>query len=325
VTNDNFPNGVRSFGVPVNGLFTNGNPWFCSPATGAPGYPGNDGNDGQSPQRPFATLKTSLSKATAGNNDVIYMIASSDTASATSDYQSSSLLWNKDLTHLVGINANPLHSQRSRIAQLSTATGITGLLNVSANDCVFRGIEVFHGVGDATSKGCVIVSGERNHFYDCHFAGTGASQMDVAGAYSLTVTGQENFFEDCTIGLDTITRSTSTYEMYMSGGATRNVFRRCRICTSAGANTMTFLTIPTSGVDRWNMFEDCVFINTPAGGVAGATSLTQGFAITGGGSPDGVIILKDCKFVGMSASESSASSRLFYYANGTGKMVSTAF
>lgn len=328
MTYTNFLNGVASFGVPmVNGVWTNGNAWFAQPGSGTIG---SDGNTATSANTPCATVSNALSLAAAGNNDCIYLIGSSDTASQTSDYYGSTLAWNKDFTHLVGINAGPRNSQRSRISTLSTANGanLAPLFSLTANDCHFENIEFFAGAPGSNptqALGCMLISGERNVFKNCQISGVGAASMDAAGQYSLKVTGQENYFEDCQIGLDTITRSSATYEMYMSGGAVRNLFRRCRIVTSAGANTMTFLTVPANGIDRWNMFEDCIFINVPAGGVAGATPLTQGFSITGGGSPDGCILLKDCKFVGMAASESAASSRLYYYANGTGKMVDTAF
>jgi hypothetical protein len=325
----NFPNGVTSMGVPVNGMLTNGNTWFLKPGTSTPTGNGSNGNDGLTPTTAFLTTSYALTAATAGQNDIIYMIASSDTASQTTDYQSATLTWNKDLTRLVGINAGPKNSQRSRISTLSTANGanLAPLFTLSANDCYFENIEFFAGVPGSNptqALGCMLVSGERNVFRNCQISGTGGSTMDAAGQYSLKVTGQENYFEDCTIGLDTVARASATYEMYLSGGAVRNVFRRCRIVTYASAATMTFLTVPVNGIDRWNLFEDCAFINMPTG-VASGTTITQGFSITGGGTPDGCVLLKDCKLVGAGASESAASGRLFYYANGTGKMVSAAF
>jgi hypothetical protein len=327
MTYTNFLNGVASFGVPmVNGVWTNGNAWFAQPGSGTIG---SDGNTATSANTPCATVSNALSLAAAGNNDCIYLIGSSDTASQTSDYYGSTLAWNKDFTHLVGINAGPLLSLRSRIASLSSANGanLAPLFSVTANDCHFENIEFYAGaVGSNphSALGCMTVSGERNVFKRCHIAGNGDSTLDYAGQFSLKVTGQENLFEDCTIGLDTVARSAATYEMYLSGGAVRNTFRRCRIVTYASAATMTFLTVPVNGIDRWNLFEDCLFVNMPTG-IASGTSLTQGFNITGGGTPDGCVLLKDCKTVGMTASESAASGRLGYYANGTGKMVFTAF
>jgi hypothetical protein len=301
-------------GAPVNGLFRNGKNYFVSP------YSGHDSNNGITVKRPLATLATALSKAAADKNDTVYMIAESNTAANTTDYQSVALDWNKDGVSLFGINSGPLLSQRSRIAQLSTATNVDNLLTVSANGCYVANIEVFHGVNNAASQGAVLVSGNRNHFYNCHFAGIGHATMDTAGNYSLSVTGSENFFEDCTIGLDTIARATATYEMYMSGGATRNIFRRCRITSYAGAAAFTFITVPVNGTDRYNLFEDCTFINMPTT-VASGTTMNQALSITGGGTPDGLLIFRNCSFTGVTAVQTSGSIRAQINATLTSKTI----
>jgi len=289
-------------GVPVGGRFTNGKSYFVKPGGGS------NSNNGRSPTKALATLAGAKTKATADKNDVVYLISESNTAASTTDYQSTSLDWSKDGVSLIGINGGQRLSQRSRIAQLSTATNVDDLFTVSANNCLISGIEVFHGVNDATSIGAVLVSGSRNHFYNCHLAGIGHATQDVATNRSLKVTGSENLFEDCTIGLDTISRGTATYEMYFDGGATRNIFRKCRIISYAGAAGFTFLTSPANGVDRWNLFEDCVFINMPTT-VASGTTMSQAMAIAGGGSPDGLFIFRNCSFTGVTALQTSKTIR----------------
>ena len=303
----NFPDGISSFGVPVGGLFTNGKAFFVQPGTGTNG---NDGNDGVSPSSPFASLTQAKSLATAGNNDVIYMIASSDTAANTTDYQTTSLLWSKDMVHLKGINSGALYSQRSRVANKSTATAasVSPLVTWSANGCRCEGIEFFHGLASASAIGCVLVSGERNVFRNCHFAGIGDATMDVSTNYSLKVTGSENVFENCVIGLDTIQRTAASAELLLASGATRNVFRNCRIVTYGTANHL-FLKIIASGIDRDNTFENCTFINEPTG-ISAGTTMTQGFSITGGGSPDGMILLKNCMFTGVTNVETTPSGKV---------------
>ena len=293
-------------GVPVQDM-TQGNVWFVKPSSGSDGY------RGKTPRYPVKTLTKAKALAIANQNDIIYMFAESDTAASTTDYQSTTLLWTKDAVHLKGVNAAPSLSQRSRIAILSTATAasVAPLMTVSANGCKFENIEIISALGAAGAVGNLLVSGQHNHFVNCHIAGTGHATQDVAGNYSLKVTGQENLFEDCTIGLDTIARGAGgqTYEMYMSGGATRNIFRNCRIITYAGANTQTFLTVPTTGIDRWNLFENCSFINMPTG-ISSGTTMTQALSITGGGSPDGCIILRNCSFTGATKVETSASGKV---------------
>lgn len=290
-------------GTPVGGFFTNAaKHWFVKPSTGL------DGRKGNSPQRSLKTLAKAQSSATADSNQVVYMISEDNSASGTTDYQSSQLDWAKDGVHLLGINSGCNVGMRSRIAQLSTATNVDGLLTVSASNCTIQNIHVFHGVADATSVGAVNVTGSHNYFKNCHFAGIGDATMDVADNYSLQVTGEENLFEECVIGLDTIARGTAANsEIRLQGGATRNTFRRCIIPTYAEANTHQFLIVPTNGLDRWTIFEDCIFVNMPTGTASG-TTMTEAFDITGGGSPDGLIILKNCTLIGATDWEANVES-----------------
>lgn len=288
-----FSDGVFQYGgMPVGGLFSPGKALFVRPSSGG------DGQSGRKPTEAIKTLAKGLALATANAGDVVYMIAEGNASASTTDYQSTALDWNKDGTHLIGVNSGNAIAQRSRIAQTSTATNVDNLFTVSANNCRVENIHVFHGVDDATSKGAVLVSGDRNHFVNCHFAGIGHATMDTADNYTLQVTGDENLFERCVIGLDTIARGTAAnYEMVLAGGATRNIFRDCIFVTYAEANTHLFLKIAANGIDRFTMFERCTFINMPTGDAAG-TTMTEAFDITGGGSPDGIVILNFCTLVG---------------------------
>lgn len=307
----NFPNGITSFGVPVipGGIpfGKSSKTFFVDPVAGL------DGNKGTDISRPLKTLSKAHSLCTSGANDVVFMISRTNTSSDTTDYQSAVLTWSKDACHLIGINAGGNVAQRSRIAQLSTATNIDNLFTVSGNNCIIANIHVFHGVADATSKGAVSVSGSRNHFINCHLAGIGHADMDTADNYSLSLSGSENLFEGCTIGLDTIARgSAANYEMVFSGGATRNTFKDCSVIGYAeSATNYKFLKVAANGIDRWTLFKGCVFMNMPTG-IASGTTMNEAFDITGGGSPDGLVLLKDCTLVGATDWESNTeSARVF--------------
>ena len=195
-------------GVPILGggsLMTQGDSWFVAPSSGS------DSNSGTSIDKPFKTLTYALGKATANQNDVIYMVAESNTAANTTDYQSVTLTWNKDLVHLVGIGAPGKVSQRARIAQTSTATGVSPLVNVTANGCIFSNFSIFHGVDDATSLVALTVTGQRNYFEGVHVGGIGHATMVAAGAASLKINGgAENTFKDCVFGVDTIAADNAT-------------------------------------------------------------------------------------------------------------------
>lgn len=305
-----FPNGISSFGIPVIPGVPFGigsKAFFVDPVAGS------DGNKGTDSGKPLKTLARAQALAVSGRNDVVFLLSRTNTSSDTTDYQSSALAWAKDSVHLIGVNAGGNVAQRSRIAQLSTATNVDNLFTVSGNNCMIANIHVFHGVADATSKGAVSVTGDRNHFVNCHLAGIGHADMDTADNYSLSLAGDENLFEGCTIGLDTIARgSAANYEMTMSGGATRNTFKDCSVIGYAeSATNYKFLKVAANGIDRWNLFKGCVFMNMPTG-VASGTTMNEAFDVTGGGSPDGLILVKDCTLVGATDWETGPESAKVY-------------
>jgi hypothetical protein len=242
-------------GVPVGVNFlTQGNTYFVKP------YSGNDGNDGKSPNSAFKTLVHAQLMATANQNDVVYMCAESNTASATTDYQSAALDWAKDGVHLIGIGAGPMIGQRSRIAELSTVKTIEDLFTVSADNCLIANIEVFQGVASstATAARAVVVSGMRNRFVNCQMSGNGdtGGSTDDAGARSLAVTGAENLFQHCYIGLDTVIRATQTTEVSI-GAVARTIFEDCMF--NSYTSLSTFKAVTMTSIDRFVFFRNCVF------------------------------------------------------------------
>jgi hypothetical protein len=242
---------------------------------------GLDGNDGLSPERAFKTLAKALSKATADKNDVVLFYAEDNSASGTTDYQSTALDWNKDLVHLIGVNSGAMIGQRSRIAQLSTVKTIENLFTVSASGCIIANLEVFQGVATstATSPVAFTLSGQRNHVINCQFSGNGdtGGSMDNAGARSMILSGSENTIEKCYIGLDTVIRATQAAEIGLTGTPTRNIFKDCTINSYTSATGFLGCTV-IAGMDRFTMFENCKFLCSE-----NITSAVQPDAVFGGG------------------------------------------
>lgn len=279
-------------GVPVGGLFTGGKAIFVRPGTGS------DSNTGLRSNRAVQTLSKALSLATANSGDVVYLIAESNTAGSTTDYQSTALDWNKDGVHLIGIGATPFIGQRSRIAQLSTVLTIENLFTVSANNCIIANLEIFHGVNGSTATApiAMVVSGQRNHIRNCQISGigdgTGANSMDVSGARSLKVSGSENTFTNCYIGLDTLIRATAAAEVEIADNVARTTFVDCMFNTYTSASG--FLTVKYSAPDRFVLFKNCVFsaINNITSAVAPAAALSPSTSV------NGQIMVHYCGFYG---------------------------
>lgn len=276
-------------GVPV-GFVTQGQAWHVKPSSGS------DSNDGKSPATAFKTLAAAQSAARANKNDVVYFYAESNTAANTTDYQSVALDWAKDGVHLIGVGADPMVGQRARISNLSTATAIVnGLFIVSADNCIIQNIAVFQGQGGTNPTGASIavsVTGERNHFINCQISGIGHSELDDATSRSLKVSGGENTFSHCYIGLDTTVRGTAQAEIEIADGAARTLFEDCIIETYTSADG--FLLIKYAAADRWIMLDNCKCI-----AIQNITSATQpAAALSASTTLNGNVIVHNTMFYG---------------------------
>lgn len=262
------------------------------------------GSSARSPRTAIKTLAATLAKCKTGKNDVVRLLAEGNAAAETTDYQSATLDWNLDLCHLIGVPDGGNISPRARIAFASNYDTASNLFTVSGNACKFKNLGFFAGVAGTLPTGCVKVTGSRNLFENCHIAGIGHDNNDIANAYSLYLSGSENTFKNCTIGLDTISRGTGdNAELVLAGGA-RNQFIDCLFISWAGANTHQFVKRALSGNDRFTLFKRCFFQNfdwTAGGGV----EMLEVFDVTASGSPAGHIDLVECHFAGAAAWEAS--------------------
>ena len=241
------------FGMPLYGMSNtppfSGNFFYVDESAGS------DGNTG-GPQDPLATLTQALSLCTTGNNDVVFL---KGTVHVTA-----TVAWSKSKTHLIGL-APELDSQaRARISQTGSTT-FTPLVNVTGSECIFRNIGAFHGFNNASTQICWAEAGGRNQYFNCNFLGMAdATAAAQAGGRSLTVGAGgngENTFHNCTIGLDTVTRSAANASLEFLAGSPRNVFRNCIFPALTSSASALMVTIGADGIDRWVLFDGCSFIN----------------------------------------------------------------
>lgn len=217
---------------------------------------GDDDNDGRSFAKPLLSVEAAYALCTTNQNDCILMVGG-----PTANALAATITWSKSYTHLVGMSGDlPGVGQRCRITG-STTLDATVLVTVSGDGCIFRNIQFYNGADANADSGAVTVSGDRNYFQNCFFAGMQhATPGARAGSYSLTVSGEENLFKDCTIGADTIIRAAANSELIVASGATRNTFDRCRF-QSYAETAGKFLVNIADGADRWTEFRDCLFQN----------------------------------------------------------------
>lgn len=268
---------------------------------------GSDTNAGDRWSQPLATVSAAYAKCTTGQHDVVLVVAATSGVSETA-----AITWSKNLTHLVGIGAENRIAQRSRI--VCGANSLSPFVTFSGYGCVVKNIQFWQGRDDAASLIAVKVSGNRNVFDGCHFAGGGhATQAIDGGASVLIDAGSENLFKGCTFGIDTIAAATGMANLLFDSAAARNQFEDCLFLLYAGhAGARHVEVVDNAGLDRFQVFRRCLFIND-----CRTYALTSAFVIPASmTSVTNFILLQGCASVG-SADWEASDRGVLYLDNGT--------
>lgn len=254
---------------------------------------GSDSNLGTSFDRPLLTLLEAEDRCTADRHDTVLFVARD-----TADTQAAAIAWDKDYTHLIGVGCElPGTGQRCRVIGGST-TDLTQVITLSANGCMFKNLKLANETDADADSGALIVSGSRNRFQNMEIAGmVHATPAARAASYSLTLSGSENYFEDVTIGVDTIVRAAANSELIVSG--VRNYFRRCELVSNSVTAGKFLVKIDNSAGDlRRTTFEDTLFYNYTENW---ANGIDNAFDMPAAGSTHLVILKGNCQLVGVNS------------------------
>lgn len=288
----NFPNGISSQGIPIpQGIIGTGVHYFVDPLVGS------DGNTGKTSNRAFKTL--GQAKLAVTKNDVVYIIGGGTGLSETID-------WTEDYTSIIGI-ASSVFNPRARIS--APAAAADNWFTVSGTGITVVNMRIGSFVNVNVNA---LVSGDRNYFYNVAFQGGGdATAADDADMRSLKVTGSENKFESCTIGLDTTARANvASAELELSGAATRNTFEDCLFTKEAdGVGNLFVKTVGTAAIDRWTKFKNCTFYSFWAND---ADKITGAFDVSSQTGTGHFIMEGRQILIGADDWEASASGRLYF-------------
>jgi hypothetical protein len=241
-------------------------------------YSGDDNNSGLAPVDSLKTVAEAYDRCTTNRNDIVLLFSEGNTSAATTDYWTSKLTWDKDLTHLIGVCAPTRIGMRSRISQLSTTTGINGLLTISGDSCVFANFLIHQGLEDATSQNAITVSGTRNYFKNVNVQGLlGQAQASAGALAQVTLSGaEENTFEECVFGADTVGQGANSC-ITMASDSRDNIFKGCYFVTCATDANFCFVRVADNCALGFTLLENCVFINSPtAAGAVTAVTLAIG-------------------------------------------------
>ncbi len=253
---------------------------------------GSDSNTCLTFAAPCASLAAAYAKTADARNDTVLFVGG-----ATSTTPTATITWSNSYTHLVGLTGDlPGMGQRARVVGTS-ANALTSVMTFSGSGCIVKNIQIFNGASTAIDAGAATVSGSRNYFENVFFAGMGDATAlgpaTRAGGYSLTVSGSENTFKNCTIGLDTIVRSAANSELVISG--VRNTFSGGMVLSNSVTAGKFLVKVDNSGGDlRWTRFSDVLFLNFTENW---ATGITDAFDMPAAGATH-LVILERCTLVG---------------------------
>lgn len=258
---------------------------------------GSDTSSGLDLVAPLKTISAALGKCVTNQNDVVLVVGG-----PTANLQTATLAWNKSYTHLVGMSAPlPGVGQRTRIT-VGAAADATSVVTFSGDGCVVKNIQLFNGSDADAIAAAGVVSGNRCYFENVFFAGMGhATPAAKATGYSLGLSGAENTFVRCSIGLGTIDRGAgANTELLMSGQCNRNKFIGCEFLSWSNTAAKALVRLDATAVPYEVQFEDCLFHNFKSNN--GATGTALNHAIEDAATPYHAVILRgNCQLIGCAA------------------------
>lgn len=255
-----------------------GNVWYVDAVNGS-----DTANAGNSWNNAFKTLKMAHDSAATNNYDVIN-IAPGGTGAGSGTSEAAHWTFSKSLVSVVGAPSPVPISPRSRIL-FTTAEDAVTCLTISGSGNTFSNLQIGTFVDNDV---LVNITGSRNGFYGVNFAGQGeATSAAETTACSLTITGSggENYFNGCTIGVDTIAKTAANADLILTGATVRNIFEDCRwlsFCTGSGSGHFWVSASAHTSIDRFVEFKNCLFLNaTKSSGVAMTVGMTLSTTLEG--------------------------------------------
>lgn len=235
----------------------------------------------------YTTVKAAEASLVGGINEVVLL-------SGESHSLSESLTWDKNLSYLVGAVPETFMNHRSR---LSMSTTFTPMMTVSGYGNHFRNLYFQHGtaVGDYVG---VDITGSRNTFQNCHFAGPmSAAQASDANFNEVYVHGvSETYFKNCVFGNHTRSCDEATSLLKIGAGGGITILENCIFLmrVTAGQTDPLFVYIDNATDTGITIFRSCMFIADPTFG-------TPAVAISFAGSGLGYALIDyNCQFCNVS-------------------------
>lgn len=267
------------------GLPSIGNLFYVDPGAGS-----DSANSGTSWDDALATVAAAYSLVTANQDDVVVIAGSSSTGRTS---ESAVIDWAKRRSHIIGNGPLRQINPRNGIGAGYSGGSTTPVFKVSATNCSFSNVSLAtFNDNDILSE----VTAGNNTFNYVHFQGVAhATPAGETGARSLLITGAgENEFNNCTIGIDTVTRSAANANFEVTGSSARNIFRGCIFPAFVSDAGNVWVKADTGNCyERFLLFENCLFTNATLGS---STAMTVGMDLSTTGN--GQVYVRDSNWYG---------------------------
>ena len=247
------------------------------------------------------TVADAYNDLTASRNDVVLIYPGTYTIPAA-------LTWAKAQTHMIGVG-NPTWRQGGKTRIISTDTGITATVDITATGVFFGGFNISQ---NGAASGCVTPLRLSSTYFR-------AKQLDLRGNLSGSVAGVATSsslefaatpdsagfaatFEDCNIGTSSgSARSGNSGVIYFAHAVVTGPgyieFKNCRILgRSTHADAYMVLAVVPGSKDRYCLFDNCLFYNWVD---EKAATLATAFYHGQSSGAAGQFVLKDCVAVGI--------------------------
>jgi len=252
---------------------------------------GSSANDGLTVPTAMDSIATAYTACTDGAGDGIAILSRDVAGTTTSSKLAAAITWAKCGITVYGVAARNGYNSRARIANATSLLDAPSLITVSGENNHFENIYLINEGTNNAAIGCLVVSGNRNSFYNCHFSQNGLTRTPQATDNDLTLYSSECVFERCFFGNNNTIRSGAAAGNIVLGNSTtqigQNYFRECVILSYSATTTHGAIKIANAAtLGGYVTFDACQFINWNSGAetalatiVIGATPSNMGILL----------------------------------------------
>jgi len=251
---------------------------------------GADGNDGQTWEKALRTYGEANDRVQSNHNDVIHIDGDSEII------EPGMVTVSKNRVHTIGHNgALGKYGLGARISMTAAVADYATIKNTGVRN-TFTGVKI-SSYSATTGFWALWEAGEYGKYSHCEVQKL--NLLGEATAADIKLTGDSPQFYRCSVGVSSLSTvgavvRPNVYVPYLGSGTGQRVrdgyFEDCMFPKSAGNAAARFVYVDgTTAVERWLIFNNCIFIN------AKLAAAEPDFGIGASGAQTaGRVLCKDC-------------------------------